>query len=63
MAGLTGYGAAETTREAVAVETPASRATSVIDAIGGHQNGNVGGSSRTVTHCHSVKLSRFASPP
>ena len=28
-----------------------------------HQNGNVGGSSRTVTHCHSVKLSRFASPP
>ena len=28
-----------------------------------HQNGNVGGWSRTVTHCHSVKLSRFASPP
>ena len=27
------------------------------------QNGNVGGSSRTVTHCHSVKLSRLASPP
>ena len=29
----------------------------------GHQKGKVGGSSRTVTHCHSVKLSRFASPP
>ncbi len=29
----------------------------------GAQNGNVGGSSRTVTHCHSVSRSRLASPP
>ena len=27
------------------------------------QNGKVGGSSRTVTHCHSVNVSRLASPP
>ena len=28
-----------------------------------HQNGNDGGSSRTVTHCHSVNVSKLASPP
>ena len=55
-------GAAETTRDTVAVETPASLATSVMDATS-DQNGNVGGSSRTVTHCHSVNVSRLASPP
>ena len=30
---------------------------------GRHQNGKLGGSSRIVTHCHSVNVSRLASPP